>query len=566
MKSINYEHAAQRKTFVGLVYSRGSNEIKESILNSLEERFSKLHREGIIHIHDLEAYGETYNCLTPDLLKDFPYKEFKNYSDSRKLIEIFNYFKHIIVGLGNEQSGGIGFGNFDKDVESIYNNLNIITNESNLQFLRDCIDSFLKWIHEARDRCGQVQYYVTLNLGLATGEMSRYVTSSVLSTFMVSKYIRPNIIFKLKDGINRKRGDKNYDLFRLAMKCTCKKMIPTYLLCDSNHNLKVDPSKISLMGCRSKVYQNDHGEDTTIGRANIVYNTINLPRIALEIEKNNPNITKEEKIDLFKIEWLKIANNVKDLLLDRYYKVCKRDPDDFPCNLDHNLRIIDLNTVSTMEEVFIHGTLSIGFIGVSETIELLTGEKYFASEENHQIAIDLIKMMRDKIDKYRKDYNMNFSLLGTSGEFISGRFPSEDKKFFSHPLIDKGFYTNSFHVDVDSRLNPFDKLKYEGPFHKYCNGGCISYLEFQSAPLKNVEAISELIDYAIKMDINYLGFNFPIDTCLDCENTGTFDVCGKCGSSNILRIRRVSGYLEDVAFFTPGKKAEVAHRKPNMNV
>ncbi len=563
LKSINYEHAAQRKTFVGLVYSRGSKEIKETILNGLEERFSKLHREGRIHIHDLEAYGETYNCLTPNILKGFPYEEYTNYSDFKKMIELFNYYRHIIVGLGNEQSGGIAFANFDEEVEIIYNKLNIAKNEINFQFLRDCIDSFLKWIHEARDRCGQVQYYVTLNLGLATGEISRFVTSSVLKCFMASKYIRPNIIFKLKDGINRKKGDNNYDLFRIAMECTCKKMIPTYLLCDSNHNLKVDPFKIALMGCRSKVYQNEYGEDTTIGRSNIVYNTINLPRIALEIDKNNPNLTKEEKIDLFKKNWLEIADDVKDLLFDRYYKICKQDPDDFLCNLQHNLRIIDLNKVISMEEVFKNGTLAIGFIGVSETIELLTGEKYFASEENHQIAIDLIKMMRDTIDKYRKEYNMNFSLLGTSGEFISGRFPGVDKKYFSNSLIDKGYYTNSFHVDVDSRLNPFEKLKFEGTFHKFCNGGCISYIEFQSAPLNNVEAISELIESAIKYDVNYLGFNFPMDRCLDCDTTGTFDTCGECGSHNILRIRRVSGYLEDVEFFTPGKKAEVAHRKPN---
>jgi len=564
LKSINYEHAAQRKTFIGLVYSRGSKEIKETILNGLDERFSRLHREGRIHIHDLEAYGVTYNCLTPNILTGFPYESFNNYSDFRKILELFNYYKLIIVSLGNEQSGGIGIPNFDEEVEIIYKNLNIAKNEINFQFLRECIDSFLKWINEARDRCGQVQYYVTLNLGLASGEISRYVTSSVLTCFKASDYIRPNIIFKLKDGINRRKGDKNYDLFCLAMNCTCKKMIPTYFLCDSNHNLKVDPFKIALMGCRSKVYQNEHGEDTTIGRANIVYNTINLPRIALEIEKVNSELTKDEKVRLFKEKWQEIAEIVKDLLFDRYYKICKLDADDFSANLQYNLRIIDISKVDSMEEVFKNGTLSIGFIGLSETIELLTGEKYFASEENHKIAIDIIKMMKDTIDRYRKEYNMNFSLLGTSGEFISGRFPSVDKKYFSHPLLDKKFYTNSFHVDVDSGLNSFEKLRFEGVFHKFCNGGCISYLEFQSAPLNNVEAISELIEYAIKQDINYLGFNFPMDRCLDCSTTGTFDDCGKCGSNNIQRIRRVSGYLEDSEFFTQGKKAEVAYRKPNI--
>jgi len=197
---------------------------------------------------------------------------------------------------------------------------------------------------------------------------------------------------------------------------------------------------------------------------------------------------------------------------------------------------------------------------------LLTGEKFFASEENHQIAIDIVQMMRDSIDRYRRDYNMNFSLIGTSGEFISGRFPIEDKKYFTHPLIEKNFYTNSFHVDVDSGLNPFKKIKFEGVFHKFCNGGCITYIEFQSAPLSNIEAISELIECAIINDVNYLGFNFPMDRCLDCSTIGTFDTCYNCGSDNIQRIRRVSGYLEDSEFFTQGKRAEVANRKPNMNV
>lgn len=564
MKSINYEHAAQRKTFVGLVYAKGSSEIKETILNSLEDRFSKLHREGRIHIHDLEAYGITYNCLTPNILQGFPYDQFEHYSELRKILEILNYYKLIIVGLGNEQSGGIGIPNFDGEIETLYKNLNISINDNNLQFLSECIDSLMKWINEARDRCGQVQYYVTLNLGLTTSELGRFVTSAVLKNFKRSDYIRPNIIFKLKDGINRRESDPNYDLFCLAKECTCKKMIPTYFLGDSNHNLKVDPYKIALMGCRSKVYQNNHGEDTTIGRANIVYNTINLPRIALEIENSSSKLTKDEKIQLFKEEWLKIAETVKDLLFDRFYKVCKLDPDDFTTNLLYNLRIIDLNKVKSMEEVFKNGTLSIGFIGLSEAIELLTGEKFYSTKKNHKIAIDIVEMMKNTIDEYRRKYDMNFSLLGTSGEFISGRFPNEDKKYFSHPLIEKGFYTNSFHVDVDSGLNPFDKLRYEGVFHKFCNGGCISYVEFQSAPLNNVEAISELIEYAIAQDINYLGFNFPMDRCMDCGVTGTFDDCENCGSKNIQRIRRVSGYLEDSEFFTSGKKAEVSYRKPNI--
>ncbi len=564
MKSINYEHAAQRKTLVGFVYSKGSRLIKDSLLDSLETKVASLHQEGRIHIHDMEAYGQAYNCLTPNILQGFPYEDFEDYTNIRKIMEIFDFLKQVVVGLGNEQSGGIAFANFDDEIDNILTNLKIPINNANLEFLKENIDLFLKWINEARDRCGQVQYYVSLNLGLATSDLGRFVTSSVLNNFMNSEYIRPNIIFKVKSGVNRKSGDKNFDLFCLAKKCTGKKMIPTYFLGDSNHNLKIDTYKIALMGCRSKVYQNQFGEDTTIGKANIVYNTINLPRIAFDINKEFPDLNRNEKINLYKERWLEIAEDVKDLLFDRFYKTCKLEADDFPTNQRYNLMFKNINEVDSLEEVFKNGTLALGFIGLSETIELLTGEKFFASEENHKIAIDLIKLMRETIDNYREKYNQNFSLLGTSGEFISGRFPNVDKKYYTHPLIEKGFYTNSFHVDVDAGLNPFDKIKYEGPFHKFCNGGCISYIEFPSAPIINIEAISELIEYAITYDVNYLGFNYPLDRCLKCGYTGTYDICEKCGSEDIQRIRRVSGYLEDSAFFTTGKKAELAHRTPNF--
>jgi len=566
MKSINYEHAAQRKTLVGYVYSKGSQRIKEEILNELDYKLASLHIEGYIHIHDLEAYGESYNCLTPDLLKGFPYQEFEGLSNSRKLMEIFRVLKEIIVGLGNEQSGGIGFGNFDCDMDDILTKLDLQIDDSNYKFFKDNIDLFLKFINNARDRCGQVQYYVTLNLGLSTTEIGRLVTFTILDCFTNSDYIRPNIIFKLKGGVNRYPEDKNFDLFQKAVQCTAKKMIPTYFLADSDHNQKINSYKISLMGCRSKVYQNHYGEDTTIGKTNVVYNSINLPRIAFDINKEFSTISIEEKFKIYKKRWREIADKVKDLLFDRFHKICELEPDDFPTNQKFHLFYEDLDAIKNLRDEFKHGTLAIGFIGLSETIELLTGKKYFSSEDNHKLALDLIEMMRKTIDEYRATYNYNFSLLGTSGEFISGRFPKEDMKYYNHPLINKGYYTNSFHVDVDSKLNPFDKLYYEGPFHKYCNGGCISYLEFTSAPLNNVEAILELIEHAVKSDVNYLGFNYPLDICLDCGARGTFDDCENCGSKNIQRIRRVSGYLEDAAFFTEGKKAELAAREPNFYV
>jgi ribonucleoside-triphosphate reductase len=207
--------------------------------------------------------------------------------------------------------------------------------------------------------------------------------------------------------------------------------------------------------------------------------------------------------------------------------------------------------------------LSIGFIGLSEVIEILTGEKYYSSKKNHTIALGIVQHMKQVVDRYSEDMNLNFTLLASSGEYISGRLPSIDRNYFDHGILEKEFYTNSFHVDVDSCLNPLEKIRLEGPFHIYANGGCISYVEFSSAPLNNTEAVNEVIEAGIVTGVNYLGVNFPLDNCRICGELGTFDDCPKCGSKDIFRIRRVSGYLEELGFFTAGKKAEVVHRIPN---
>ncbi len=565
MKGIQFDNASQRKSYVGYVYEAGVKVKKQAIMESLDESYSRLHTEGKIHIHNLEAYGQTYNCLTFNILNDFPYEQLNGISDYGKISEIFNHYKNIIAKLGNEQSGGMAFANFDEEIEILFGRLNISDNDNNLKILKECIESFIKWINGARERCGQVSYYVSLNLGLATSKIGRFATFSVLKYFKESssECIKPNIIFKVKKGINYSPQDDNYDLFCQAVECTCKKMIPTYLLCDAKPNIDLNPHKIAIMGCRTRIVQNQYGDNTSIGRGNIAFITINLPRIALEIDRLYPETSAEEKIGIFIEEWTKTANIVKEILLDRYNKLLQLDTDDFPSNLKFNLWLKDFKSAKSLEEIFINGTLSIGFIGLSEAVEVLTGNKYYTSPQNYGVALDIVRHMRIIINEFRRDTNLNFTLLATSGEFISGRFLHIDSDTFSNNILKKGFYTNSFHVEVDSRLHPYEKLRYEGAFHELCNGGCISYVEFASAPLMNIEAIKEVIEVAINSGVSYFGINFPLDNCIKCGNIGTFDDCPQCGSKEIFRVRRVSGYLEDLDFFTAGKKAEVAHRRPN---
>lgn len=564
MKQLNNDNAANRTSYVGYVYNVGEKTFKNEILNSLKPEWSKLHKEGYIHIHDLDAYGLTYNCLTFDLIRKFPYEEFNNLSDSRKILRLFEFIKDLFTKLGNEQSGGMAFANFDNEIAEILEKLNI-KYENYKELISDSISELILWCNGNHSRMGQTSYYVTLNIGLAKNESARFIAKTLIDNFLNlgDLVFKPNIVFKVHDGVNLKKDDPNYDLLQLALTCTAKKMIPTYLLCDCKCDKEYNPENLSIMGCRTRVVSDLFGEDSVMGRGNIANISINLPRLALEVEQKYFGLNIDEKMDKLMNAWDEIASITKDILLDRYYKTCKRDADDFPTNSSYHLWCEDFK--GNLEEVFKHGTLSLGFIGLSEAIEVITKEKYYSGIDNYIRTLGFVKHMRDYCDFLKNQYHLNFSLLATSGELISGRFIDFDKKLFK-PDVDifsKGYYTNSFHIDVDSRLPGYKKIQLEGLFHELCNGGCITYIELGEAPLNNVEGLEEYINIAIKAGVHYLGFNYPKDVCNDCGFTGVFDDCPHCKSKNITRIRRVSGYLEILDGFTKGKKAEEKNRRSN---
>ena len=564
MKQLNNDNAANRTSYVGYVYNIGEKTFKNEILNSLKPEWSKLHKEGYIHIHDLDAYGLTYNCLTFDLIRKFPYEEFNNLSDSRKVLRLFEFIKDLFTKLGNEQSGGMAFANFDNEIAEVLEKLNV-NYENYKELISDSISELILWCNGNHSRMGQTSYYVTLNIGLAKNESARFIAKTLIDNFLNlgDLVFKPNIVFKVHDGVNLKKDDPNYDLLQLALNCTAKKMIPTYLLCDCKCDKEYNPENLSIMGCRTRVVTDLFGEDSVMGRGNIANISINLPRLALEVEQKYSELNIDEKMDKLMSAWDEIACITKDILLDRYYKTCKRDADDFPTNSSYHLWCEDFK--GNLEEVFKHGTLSLGFIGLSEAIEVINKEKYYSGIDNYIRTLGFVKHMRDYCDFLKNQYHLNFSLLATSGELISGRFIDFDKKLFK-PDVDifsKGYYTNSFHIDVDSRLPGYKKIQLEGLFHELCNGGCITYIELGEAPLSNVEGLEEYINIAIKAGVHYLGFNYPKDVCNDCGFTGVFDDCPHCKSKNITRIRRVSGYLEILDGFTKGKKAEEKNRRSN---
>ena len=555
------DNAANRKSYVGKVYNLGEKQEKKRILSSLKPEWAKLHEEGYIHIHDLDAYGLTYNCLTFDILNAFPYKKFEGLNQTETIVAVFDFIKELLAQMGNEQSGGMSFANFDIDFANIFSALNVKL-RGNESLFRASIRSLILWCNNIHTRMGQTSYYVTFNVGLGTDEFSRFLTFTLLDCFYNSGELvyKPNIVFKVHAGINRFKCDPNFDLLEKSLLCTAKKMIPTYLLCDCEADKNVDPLKLSIMGCRTRVVDDVHGIIGAIGRGNIDNISINLPRLALETAAETTDV--ESRIALFKEKWVEVAEITKDILIDRFNKTCKSDISLFPTNQEYKLWCEDINEVG-LSEAFKHGTLSLGFIGLSEAFEILTGEKYWINDKNRFTALEIVSFMRKYVDSLRDNLHMNFSLLATSGELISGRFVEIDKTLYSNEVLNKDFYTNSFHIDVDSKLPAYKKLEIEGPFHIYSNGGCISYVELSEAPFGNAEGLDELVEVAIKSGVHYLGFNFPKDVCSECGTSGTFDKCPSCGSHHITRIRRVSGYLEVQDFFTKGKLNESKNRKAN---
>lgn len=551
------DNAANRKSYVGKIYNQGEKAEKAKVLKELKPEWARLHEEGYIHIHDLDAYGLTYNCLTFDILNAFPYKRFENLSAEETIVSVFDFLKELFAKMGNEQSGGMALANFDMDFAEIFEKLGVDFKDHEALF-KASIRSLVLWCNDIHTRMGQTSYYVTFNIGLGTSPFARFLSETLIDCFSNAGELvyKPNIVFKVGAGINRYPSDPNFDLLQKSLLCTTKKMIPTYLLCDCEEDKNADPYKLSIMGCRTRVVDDVFGKEGTIGRGNIDNISINLPRIAFEAKGN------DDPVVAFKKKWLQIADATKDILLDRYEKTIHSDSDLFPMNSEYKLWCDDISKVG-IEETFKHGTLSIGFIGLSEAVEVLTGKKFWEDEKTYRIALDLVRYMRSFVDGLRRKYRLNFSLLATSGELISGRFVELDKKLYSSSVLDKGYYTNSFHVDVDSGLSAERKLELEGPFHIYANGGSISYVELKEAPLGNAEGLDELVEAAVISGVHYLGFNFQKDVCQECGFAGTFDKCPKCGSRKINRIRRVSGYLEIQDYFTQGKMRESKNRRAN---
>lgn len=278
------DNAAVRMNFAADVYQKGVAIAKKEILEQLPGDLGELHKTCALHIHDLEAFGLIYNCCMPDLHTVLTSKDNSAQTDCGKIQYIFSKIKNVIAELGMVQTGGIGLHDFDSLISDVFADIDIKYNDDNKMFFNECIADFIYWINTTRTRYCREPYYLTINIGLSYEEWGRETSSAVIQAFrkLPYDYTRPNIVFKVNHEINSRPGTPNHSIFLSALQCTAERMIPTYLLTDSEPNKSSVLDQLGIMGCRTRVLKNLNGEDGCIGRGNIANVTLNLPQLAIK--------------------------------------------------------------------------------------------------------------------------------------------------------------------------------------------------------------------------------------------------------------------------------------------
>ncbi|MBR1779737.1 MAG: anaerobic ribonucleoside triphosphate reductase [Clostridia bacterium] len=437
------------------------------------------------------------------------------------------------------------------------------------------MEAFVHNLNTMHSRAGAQVPFSSINYGMDTSPEGRMVIKNALLATEKGlgngeTPIFPIHIFKVKDGINYNAGDPNYDLFKLACRVSSKRLFPNFSFVDAPFNLQYykpghPETEVAYMGCRTRVVANHYDPDREIvnGRGNLSFTSVNLPRIAI---KSNHDIKKfyselDEKIDLV------IAQ-----LLARFELQASKSVRNYPFLMGQGVWIDSdkLGIDDEVREVLKHGTLTLGFIGLAEALKALTGKHHGESQESQKLGLEIIRHMRNKMDEATQKYNMNFSLIATPAEGLSGRFVRLDaKKFGKIPgVTDRDYYTNSFHVPVYFNISSWDKIKLEAPYHALTNGGHISYIELDGDPTQNLEAFEQVVRCMKDSGIGYGSINHPVDRDPVCGFTGIInDVCPKCGrrendgQPKFERIRRITGYLVGtVDRFNNAKRAEEKDR------
>jgi ribonucleoside-triphosphate reductase len=441
--------------------------------------------------------------------------------------------------------------------------------------VHQAMEALVHNLNTMHSRAGAQTPFSSINYGLDTSPEGRMVIKNVMLATESGlgggeTPIFPIQIFRVKEGISYNEGDPNYDLFKLAMRVSSKRLFPNFSFIDAPFNLKyykegVPASEVSYMGCRTRVLANSYDKENeiTFGRGNLSFTSINLPRLAIKAHGDTNQFFEdlEKKMDM-----------VSQQLLDRYQIQAKKRVRNFPFLMGQGVWIGSegMHQDDEIGEVLKHGTLSIGFIGLAEALKALVGSHHGETDLARNLGLEIIGFMRSYVDRKVEETGMNFSLLATPAEGLSGRFVRIDKKKFGEieGVTDRDYYTNGFHVPVYYDISAFEKIEIEAPYHNLTNAGHITYVELDGDASANLEAYEAVIRAMKEAGIGYGSVNHPVDRDPVCGYNGIIDdVCPGCGRKEddqiygFERIRRITGYLVGTLDnFNDGKKAEEADR------
>lgn len=640
-------------TAMGTMLKYGSEGAKQFYeMYILDPAHAKAHREGDIHIHDLDFLTLTTTCCQIDLDKLFTGGFSTGHGFLREPNDIASYSALACIAIQsnqNDQHGGQSIPNFDyamakgviKTYQRIYRQnmaraIEIMEDaedasalskeimaaateksagaipkledgeaymEAELQILTDkfgaesaekiqkfafkhagaetdratyqAMEAFVHNLNTMHSRAGAQIPFSSINYGMDTTPEGRMVIRNVLLATEAGlgngeTPIFPIHIFKVKEGVNYNPGEPNYDLFKLACRVSAKRLFPNFSFIDAPYNLQYykpghPETEVAYMGCRTRVMANSYDPTREIvnGRGNLSFTSVNLPRIA---------ILSNHNIDFFFEQLDRKIDLVIDQLLDRFELQAQKKARNYPFLMQQGIWLDsdNLKPDDEVREVLKHGTLTMGFIGLAETLKALTGYHHGESKEAQNLGLEIVGYMRQRMDQATKKHGMNFSLIATPAEGLSGRFVRMDaEKFGKIPgVTDREYYTNSFHIPVYYDISAWDKIKLEAPYHALTNGGHISYVELDGDPTENLDAFEQVVRCMKESGIGYGSINHPVDRDPVCGYTGIIgDTCPLCGRSehdgheNFERIRRITGYLVgSVDRFNNAKKAEVRDR------
>ena len=398
------------------------------------------------------------------------------------------------------------------------------------------MEAFIHNLNTMHSRAGAQVPFSSINYGMDTSSEGRMVMKNVLLATEAGlghgeTPIFPIQIFRVKEGINYNEGEPNYDLFKLACRTSAKRLFPNFSFVDAPFNLKyykgTPETEIAYMGCRTRVMANvyDKNNEISFSRGNLSFTTINLPRLAI---LSNGDVKEFfNKLD----DMLELCI---DQLLERFEIQCRRKVKNYPFLMGQGIWLGSdkLKPDDEVREVLKHGTLTVGFIGLAETLKALIGYHHGESEQAQALGLKIVGHMAEAMDEASKKYNLNFSLIATPAEGLSGRFIKMDKKLFGNleGITDREYYTNSFHIPVYYPISAYNKIKLEGPYHALTNGGHISYIEMDGDPTKNLAAFEKIICAMHDNGIGYGAINHPVDRDPICGYNGIIDdVCPCCG-------------------------------------